>query len=74
MCILCIPCHGIHISKGQWNERLKPKTDGSKCLTDTGFRGGAGTPNDRDEVVYYEKLKRDLKTKTINGYRCDERL
>ena len=26
------------------------------------------------EVVYYESLKRELKTKTINGCRCDERL
>ena len=25
-------------------------------------------------VVYYESLKRTLKTKTIYGYRCDERL
>ncbi len=25
-------------------------------------------------VVYYESLKRKLKTKTIYGYRCDERL
>ncbi len=25
-------------------------------------------------VVYYESLKRALKTKTIYGYRCDERL
>ena len=25
-------------------------------------------------VVYYESLKRELKTKTIYGYRCDERL
>ncbi len=26
------------------------------------------------EVVYYESLKRELKTKTIYGCRCDERL
>ncbi len=26
------------------------------------------------EVVYYESLKRALKTKTIYGYRCDERI
>ncbi len=26
------------------------------------------------KVVYYESLKRALKTKTIYGYRCDERL
>ncbi len=25
-------------------------------------------------VVYYESLKREIKTKTINGFRCDERL
>ena len=25
-------------------------------------------------VVYYESVKRDLKTKTIYGFRCDERL
>ena len=25
-------------------------------------------------VVYYESLKRELKTKTTYGYRCDERL
>ena len=25
-------------------------------------------------VAYYESLKRDLKTKTIYGFRCDERL
>ena len=25
-------------------------------------------------VVYYESLKRELKTKTIDEYRCDERL
>ena len=25
-------------------------------------------------VVYYESLKRALKTKTIYGYRCDERI
>ena len=24
--------------------------------------------------VYYESLKRELKTKTIYGYRCDERI
>ena len=28
----------------------------------------------RFEVVYYESLKRELKTKTTYGYRCDERL
>ena len=28
----------------------------------------------RLKVVYYESLKRDLKTKTTYGYRCDERL
>ena len=27
-----------------------------------------------NHVVYYESLKRALKTKTIYGYRCDERL
>ena len=26
------------------------------------------------QVYYYESLKRELKTKTIYGYRCDERL
>ena len=33
-------------------------------------------PKDEDGVlfVYYESLKRALKTKTIYGYRCDERL
>ncbi len=38
-------------------------------------------PRDKDEVnkrehrvVYYESLKRELKTKTTYGYRCDERL
>ncbi len=25
-------------------------------------------------VVYYESLKREVKTKTTYGYRCDERL
>ena len=25
-------------------------------------------------MVYYESLKRELKTKTIYGFRCDERL
>ena len=25
-------------------------------------------------IVYYESLKRELKTKKIYGYRCDERL
>ena len=25
-------------------------------------------------IVYYESLKRELKTKTTYGYRCDERL
>ena len=25
-------------------------------------------------VVYYESVKRELKTKTIYGFRCDERL
>ena len=25
-------------------------------------------------VVYYESLKRELQTKTIYGFRCDERL
>jgi hypothetical protein len=25
-------------------------------------------------IVYYESLKRELKTKTIHGFRCDERL
>ena len=28
----------------------------------------------RFEVVYYESLKREIKTKTTYGYRCDERL
>ena len=28
----------------------------------------------RSHVVYYESLKRELKTKTTYGYRCDERL
>ena len=37
------------------------------------------TPRDKDEVnkreiVYYEPLKRALKTTSIYGYRCDERL
>ena len=42
------------------------------------------TPKDKDEVnkqdihecrvVYYESLKRELKTKTIYGFQCDERL
>jgi hypothetical protein len=47
---------------------------------------GTGTPKERDEVnrvsfecvtnlfVYYESLNRELKTKTIYGFRCDERL
>ena len=25
------------------------------------------------KIVYYESLKRELKTKTIYGFRCDER-
>ena len=29
----------IHTSGCRWNERLKPKTDGSKCLSYTGLRG-----------------------------------
>jgi hypothetical protein len=47
--------------------------------------GGVGTPipSGPDDgwcspwtisVVYYESLKRAIKTKTIYGYRCDERL
>ena len=32
------------------------------------------TQNEHGFVVYYESLKRALKTKTIYGYRCDERL
>ena len=28
----------------------------------------------RDDVVYYESLKREIQTKTIYGFRCDERL
>ena len=28
----------------------------------------------RHIVVYYESVKRELKTKTIYGFRCDERL
>jgi hypothetical protein len=39
---------------------------------------GTGTPKDRDEVVYYESRKRELKirlkTKPMYGCRCDERL
>ena len=35
---------------------------------------GTGTLKDRDEVVYYESLNRAIKTKTMYGYRCDERL
>ena len=47
---------------------------------------GTGTPKESDEVnrvsfecvtnlfVYHESLKRELKTKKIYGYRCDERL
>ena len=30
--------------------------------------------NARVDIVYYESLKRELKTKTTYGYRCDERL
>ena len=30
---------GIHICGGRCNERLKAKTDGSTCLTYTGFHG-----------------------------------
>ena len=34
-----------------------------------------GAMKDSDELrVYYEPLKRALKTKSIYGYRCDERL
>ena len=29
---------------------------------------------EEDQVVYYESLKRELKTKTIYGFRCDESL
>ena len=28
----------------------------------------------KEGIVYYESLKRELKTKTIYGFRCDERL
>ena len=28
----------------------------------------------RNLVVYYESIKRELKTKTVYGFRCDERL
>ena len=40
------------------------------CMRERG--GGRWGPD--DFVVYYESLKRALKTKTIYGYRCDERL
>ncbi len=29
---------------------------------------------DKNFLVHYESLKRELKTKTTHGYRCDERL
>ena len=37
---------------------------------------GTGTPSAvfSLNLVYYESLKRELKTKTIYGFRCDERL
>ncbi len=44
---------------------------------------GTGTPKDRESesqrqdlyiVVYYESIKRELKTRLIYEYRCDERL
>jgi hypothetical protein len=35
---------------------------------------GTGTPKDRDEVVYYESIKQELKIKSIYECRCDERL
>jgi rRNA processing protein Krr1/Pno1 len=35
---------------------------------------GTGTPKHRDDVVYYEKIKRELNKKVICECRCDERL
>jgi hypothetical protein len=43
----------------------------------TRIHQGTGTPQDRNEVfifVYYESIKRKLKTKYIWGCRCYERL
>ncbi len=39
-----------------------------------GGRFGRFIMNRLEGVVYYESLKRELKTKKIDGYRCDERL
>ena len=36
--------------------------------------GGDGVGVDLVFVVYYESIKRELKTKTVYGCRCDERI
>ena len=42
--------------------------------TDTQADTHRRSPRRRYSSVYYESLKRELRTKTIYGFRCDERL
>ena len=56
------------MERGKGIPKPRGKTSGSKIY------GQSGAEWEGREVVYYESLKRDLKTKTIYGCRCDERL
>ena len=48
------------------NAKSPPLVDFAGCTPEAAKK--------RSIVVYYESLQRALKTKTIYGYRCDERL
>ena len=55
----------IHISGCRWNERPKAKTDGVSHIYTLLFI---------KVLVYYESIKREVKTKLTYECRCDERL
>jgi hypothetical protein len=55
------------------DEKLKAKTDGSTRLTYTGDTLGV-VGNSLYEYVYYESMKRELKTRPLYECRYDERL
>ena len=69
------------MNDGRCDERLKTRVEESTCLTYTGWRGElehlkieTRLINERfASVVYYESIKRELKTKPIYECRCDER-
>ena len=81
-------CHScvIHTQRRQFH-RGRQCLPGCVARTDApvymrergGGRRGSSVPRNAisaiiKEFVYYESLKRELKTKTIYGFRCDERL